>query len=261
MNSLRNKTILITKSEAECKKNLDSLRHEEAELIFCPTIKILPATNSPELDDALKMFSQFDYLVFTSSNAVEIFSDIAKKKKLNLSKVKVAAVGKSTADECESVGITVDILPDEFSAKGLIDKLSEFDLTDRKIFIPGSSLSGGELNLGLSEQGAQVYSVPVYDVVPNELNNLKNEHKKIQKKHPNVFVFTSPSSFNNFLKIMNVADPDKYFGTSTICAIGTTTESAIREKGLAVHIVPKTFSLQGVSEAIIKYFQITANIA
>jgi uroporphyrinogen-III synthase len=60
---------------------------------------------------------------------------------------------------------------------------------------------------------------------------------------------------------MSVTDSDKYFGTSTICAIGTTTENAIREKGLAVHIVPETFSLQGISEAIIKYFQITANIA
>jgi len=261
MNSLRNKTILITKSEAECKKNLDPLKNEDAELIFCPTIKILPATNSPELDDALRMFNQFDYLVLTSANAVEVFFDIATKKRLNLSKIKVATVGKSTADECESVGIRVDILPDEFSSKGLIEKFSEFDLVGKKIFIPGSSLSGGDLNLGLSELGAQVYSVPVYDVVANDLINLKNEHKKIQKKHPNVFVFTSPSSFNNFLKIMSVTDSDKYFGTSTICAIGTTTENAIREKGLAVHIVPKTFSLQGISEAIIKYFQITANIA
>ena len=261
MNSLRNKTILITKSELECKKNLDSLKHEGAELIFCPTIKILPSTNSPELDDALRMFSQFDYLVLTSANAVEVFFDITTKKRLNLSKIKVAAVGKSTADECDSVGIRVDILPEEFSSKGLIEKFSEFDLVDKKIFIPGSSLSSGELNLGLSELGAQVYSVPVYDVIPNDLNNLKNEHKKIQKKHPNVFVFTSPSSFNNFLRIMSVTDSDKYFGTSTICAIGTTTENAIREKGLVVHIVPETFSLQGISEAIIKYFQITANIA
>ncbi len=261
MNSLKNKTILITKSEAECKKNLDFLRHEDAELIFCPTIKILPATNSPELDDALKMFNQFDYLVLTSANAVEVFFDIATKKRLNLSKIKIATVGKSTADECESVGIRVDILPDEFSSKGLIEKFYDFNLVDKKIFIPGSSLSSGELNLGLSELGAQVYSVPVYDVVPNDLSNLKNEHKKIQKKHPNVFVFTSPSSFNNFLKIMSVTDSDKYFGTSTICAIGTTTENAIREKGLAVHIVPEIFSLQGISEAIIKYFQITANIA
>ena len=234
---------------------------EGAEIIYFPTIKVLPIVNSPELNDALNMFGRFDYLVFTSTNAVEVFSDIAKKKKLDLSKVKIAAVGKSTSDECENVGFPVDIIPDEFSAEGLIYKFSEIDLAHKKIFIPCSSLSRGELNLGLTELGADVISVPVYDVVENELHNLKIEHQRIQRRHPNIFVFTSPSSFGNFLKLMNVSDADKFFGKSIICAIGTTTEKAVREYGLAVHIVPKKFSLQGVAEAITKYFQITANIA
>ena len=170
-------------------------------------------------------------------------------------------IGKSTAEECESLGISVDIVPDEFSSDGLIDKFLEFDLTGKKIFIPGSSLSRHDLNSDLTDLGAEVYQVPVYDVVPNDFNNLKNVHKKIQKKHPNIFIFTSPSSFHNFIKIMNVTDSDKYFGTNTICAIGSTTESALRDKGLSVHIVPEIFSLHGVSEAIVKYFNITANIA
>lgn len=261
MNLLKNKTILITKSEPDSKNNLDLLKNEGAEIIYCPTIIIIPAINSPELDDALIMFSSFNYLIFTSSNAVKVFSDIARTKNINLSRIKVASVGKSTAEECESAGIKVEIIPDEFSARGLIDKFSEYDLAGKKILIPGSSLSSGELNMGLSEQGAEVYSVPVYDVVANDISNLKNVHKKIQKKHPNIFVFTSPSSFDGFLKIMNVAHPDKYFGTSIICSIGSTTESAIREKGISVHIVPEISSLHGVSEAIIKYYNITANMA
>ena len=114
--------------------------------------------------------------------------------------------------------------------------------------------------MGLSELGAQVFSVPIYDVVKNELSNLKTEHQKIQRKHPGIFIFTSPSSFSNFLKLMNVSDADKFFGKSVICAIGTTTEKAIDNYGLNVHIVPKTFSLSGVAEAILKYFQLTVNM-
>lgn len=261
MNTLKNKTILVTKSKSEAEKSIRQLADQGAEIIYFPTIKVLPLTNSPELNDALNMFGRFDYLVFTSTNAVEVFSDIVKKKKLDLSKLKIAAVGKSTSEECENLGFTVDIIPDEFSAEGLIYKFSEFELTNKKIFIPGSSLSRGELNIGLSELGAQVFSVPIYDVVKNDLVNLKAEHQKIQKKHPGIFIFTSPSSFGNFLKLMNVSDVEKFFGRSLLCAIGTTTENAIREKGLAVHIVPKIFSLHGVAEAIIEYFQLTTNIA
>ena len=260
MNSLKNKTILITKSKAEAEKSIRQLEEHGAEIVYFPTIKVLPLANSPELNDALDMFGRFDYLVFTSTNAVEVFSDIAKKKKLDLSKIKIAAVGKSTSEECENLGISVDILPDEFSAEGLLYKFSEFELSNKNIFIPGSSLSSGKLNMGLSELGAQVFSVPIYDVVKNELSNLKSEHQKIQRKHPSIFIFTSPSSFSNFLKLMNVSDADKFFGKSVICAIGTTTEKAIDNYGLNVHIVPKTFSLSGVSEAILKYFQITVNM-
>lgn len=258
---LKNKTILVTKSKEEALKSVSLLSDHGAALIFFPTIKVVPIFNSPELDEALKQFHTFDYLVFTSTNAVEVFVEIALRHKLNLSKIKIAAVGKSTAEECESRGLTVNILPEEFSTNGLINKFSEIDLKNKKIFIPGSSLARGELNMGLSEMGAQVFSVPVYDVVQNELSSLKDEHKQIQRKHPNVFVFTSPSSFNNFLSLMNVTDPDKFFDAHIICAIGATTENSIREKGLSVHIVPDTFSLVGIAQAIIKYFQVTSHVA
>jgi uroporphyrinogen-III synthase len=261
LNLLSHKIILVTKSRQDSERSLKLLIEEGAEIIYFPTIKVLPIVNSPELNEALNMFSRFDYLVFTSTNAVEVFSGIIRKKKLDLSRMKIAVVGKSTADECETIGIPVDILPEEFSAQGLIQKFSELDLTNKKMFIPGSSLSRGELNMGLSELGAQVFSVPVYDVAQNELSNLKIEHQRIQKKHPGIFIFTSPSSFSNFLKLMNVSDAEKFFGRSLLCAIGTTTENAIREKGLTVHVVPKIFSLHGVAEAIIDYFQLTANIA
>lgn len=261
MNLLKDKAILITKSKAEAEKSIRQLEELGAEIIYFPTIKIVPLANSPELDDALNMFGRFDYLVFTSANAVEVFSDIVKRRGLDLSNVKIAAVGSNTYEECENVGFPVDVMPDEFSTDGLLYKFAEFDLTNKKICIPGSSLSSGELNIGLSELGAQVFSVPIYDVVKNDLNNLKAEHHKIQKKHPGIFIFTSPSSFSNFLKLMNVLDTEKFFGKSVIAVIGSTTEKAIRKFGLTVHIVPNVFSLHGISEAIVKYFQTTINIA
>ena len=261
MSNLKNKTILITKSRTECGKSLDILIHEGAEIIYFPTIKILPLEHSSELNDMVNKFGKFDYLVFTSTDAVEVFSEIAKKKRLDLSKIKIAAIGKSTADECTSAGFTVDILPDEFSSKGLIKKFSELDLANKHILLPGSLLARGELNMGLSDLGAQVYSVPIYDVVENDLANLKAEHHHLQKKHPSIFIFTSPSSFNNFLKLMNISDVEKFFCKSTLCAIGTTTEEAMFDKGVLVNIVPDTFTISGVGEAIIKYFEITHNLA
>ncbi len=261
MNDLKTKTILITKSRLECRKSLDLLIERGAEIIYFPTIKILPVTNSSDLNEAITKFAKFDYLVFTSVNSVEVFSDIVKTKRLDLSKIKIAAVGKSTADECASAGFSVDMIPSEFSSKGLINKFSELDLINKNILLPGSTLARGELNMGLSQLGAQVFSVPIYDVVENDLHALKNEYHHIQKKHPNIFIFTSPSSFSNFLKLMNVTDIEKFFGKSILCAIGTTTEEAMFDHGVLVNIVPETFTIQGVAEAIVKFNDVSHNIA
>lgn len=44
-----------------------------AEVINVPTIKIVPPTSWKNCDDAIKNFSEYDYVIFTSQNAVEWF--------------------------------------------------------------------------------------------------------------------------------------------------------------------------------------------
>jgi len=258
--SLKNKTILITKSEIEAGKSVQPLIDEGARIIYFPTIKIISRTDSPDLPGILNRFKEFDYLIFTSSNAVEIFAGLAESYSLDLTKIKIAAVGQRTADECESFGIKTDILADEFSSKGLIKKFSESDIAGKKIFIPCSTLSNDDLKLGLTELGAQVVTLPVYDVVPNDFTDLTKEYEEVLEHQPDVYVFTSPSSFEGFIKLMKIKNIEDYFNNCLVCSIGTTTESAISSSGVTVHIVPKIFSLQGISEAITKYFHTTVNM-
>jgi uroporphyrinogen-III synthase len=259
--SLLDKIILVTKGKDEAEKSLDLLNHEGAEIIYFPTIKIRPIIESSAIRNFILKFDEYEYIVFTSLNAVEVFIEIANECKLILSGKKIAVVGKATADKCLEHNIIVNLIPDEFSAKGLIDKFSKINLTGKNILIPGSSLSRDELSRELEELGAVVNFVPIYDVIPNDRTQLETEIEKINLWKPNIFIFTSPSSFENFCVIMNTDKAENFWDRTIICAIGTTTEKAIREKDLVVHIVPETFSLAGVAEAIIKYFQISATIA
>ncbi|MBI1937901.1 MAG: uroporphyrinogen-III synthase [Ignavibacteriales bacterium] len=261
MNLLINKKILVTKTKKESELSLLRLVNEGAEIIYFPTIKIIPSIGTDEVKEIFSKAYDFDYLVFTSANAAEIFAQAEKLYKPDFSKTKIAVVGKSTAEKCGKLGIYVHLIPDEYSAKGLLKKFSELNIAGKKILIPCSSLSRDELSAGLSGQGALVSTLKIYNVVQNDIHDLQTEYETITTNKPDIFVFTSPSSFSNFLALMNTKNALTYFEKSLICAIGTTTESAIREAGLVVHVVPDTFSLHGVGEAIIKYFQVTANIA
>jgi uroporphyrinogen-III synthase len=261
MKTLADKIILVTKAKSDAEKSFEILQQEGAEIIYFPTIKIRPIWDSSAINEFIKEFSSYDYVILTSANAMEIFSQIATSNKLNFSRKKIAAVGKATADKCVEYNLVADLVPDEFSAKGLLNKFSHANIFGKKILIPGSSLSGDKLTKGLQELGAVVNFIPVYDADQNDKDSLADELEKINLRKPDVFVFTSPSSFINFCGINNISEPQDYFGGSTVCAIGTTTEKAIRDKSIVVNIVPETFSLVGVAEAIIKYFHITANIA
>lgn len=261
MRELLDKTILVTKAKDDTEQPLSLLTQARAKIIYFPTIKILPSIDSEGVMNAASSFDKFDYVVFTSTNAVEVFHEIIKKYNLDLSTKKVAAVGQSTEKKCKELNITVDFVPEEFSARGLIKKFSEIEIGGKHVLIPGSALSSDELSIGLTELGAAVNKVSTYDVVENSKEDLDDELEQINLHKPDIFIFTSPSSFDNFCRIISIGNPVDYFERSVICAIGSTTESAIRQKDLTVNIVPAVFSLNGVAEAIIKYFHITANIA
>ena len=260
MKSLKNKTVLVTKQKETTEKYFCQLNNEGANIIFFPTIKVIPRLESPELKNVINHFTDFDYLILTSSNAVKVFAEIIRSYSLELTNIKVATIGEKTSEECYSNGIKVDIVPEEFSSQGLINTLSKSDLNKKKIFVPCSSLSNEDLKFGLMELGAEVNLVHVYDVVPNDLSELTKEYQEIINRQPDIYVFTSPSSFNNFISLMKINDISNYFVNKIICAIGSTTEKAIESYGIDVHIVPRTYSLSGVAEAIIKYFKLTVNM-
>ncbi|MDP2036492.1 MAG: uroporphyrinogen-III synthase [Ignavibacteria bacterium] len=256
-----NKTMLVTKAKAEAEKHFESIKKEGAKLIYFPTIKVQHISDSFELTKCIEQFDKYDWIVFTSSNAVESFFAIANKRNLDLRMVKVAAVGSETAQRCKEHNLEVNLVPAEFSAAGLMKEFSKINLIDKKVFIPCSSLSRKDLNVGLAELGAKVTSVPTYEVLENDLNGLSDELTQIQNERPDIFVFTSPSSFRNYLSLLKIENAESYFSNSVICSIGKTTEAEINSHGINVNIVPELFSLRGVEGAIKKYFSVTQNIA
>lgn len=260
MNHINGKRILITKSAENCNSVFNNLISSGAEIVYFPTIKIIPTYNSLDLSDLISNSVQYDYIIFTSPNAVNVFSNLVAEYKPDLSRTKVAVIGNGTAEACRAHGIFVHLIPTEFSAKGLLNRFSEMDIKESKFLIPCSSITREELHIGLTELGADVKNLHIYDTVFTTQAELESEIKIINERKPDLFVFTSPSSFFGFKNILNIESIQNYFSDKIICAIGTTTEEAIRTLGITVNIVPNNFSLRGIAEAIINYYSTTHNM-
>lgn len=253
---LENKLILITRSYEQSPVEMKLLEDNGAEVLPFPTIKIVPVDDYTEFDNQIKKFIKFDFLIFTSANAVEKFHERIENKGfiLDFSRIKIVVLGSKTSDACYDVNLPVDIIPYDFSASGVIKELAEnYEIEGRNFFIPGSSISMDELTRGLELAGGNVTFIPIYNTVKPGEEDFRDQLTLLKKRAPDIFIFTSPSSFRNFVEITDVKK-NSYFKNSEVAAIGPTTKKEIEKDGIKVHIVPKNFTVEGIVEEIINRY-------
>src|SRR4029079_18269159 len=115
---LTGKTILVTRAASQSADLRTRLETLGARVIECPTIQIVPPKTWKPVDDAIRKLSTYDWLLFTSANAVDQFMDRTADKHCH---VPIAVVGSATADKVIERGFQPSIVPREFRAEGLLE--------------------------------------------------------------------------------------------------------------------------------------------
>lgn len=216
------------------KKKLESMGFD---VKIIPTIKIVEK-NLDILDEKFKDFS-YDYLVFTSKNAVKIFFDnlIENHDIRDIGKVKIAAIGEKTKKEIEKYNLKVDIVPRNFVGENLLDEMGKFVKKDDKIFFPHSNLSRKKIIDGLDNIGI-LDEIEIYD-------NIKEE-KLDQDFDFDEIIFTSSSCVNNFVEIYG----KETLNNKKIYSIGQITTKTIENHGLEVYKESEKQSMDSMIEKI-----------
>src|SRR5215468_10525291 len=118
---LNGKTILITRASSQSAELRDALSSLGARVIECPTIRIAPAEDWTSVDIAIENLDSYQWLLFTSANAVEHFMkrfDAVRGGKLN---APIAVVGPATAKKLAEWDLTASLSPESYRAEGLLD--------------------------------------------------------------------------------------------------------------------------------------------
>jgi uroporphyrinogen-III synthase/AcrR family transcriptional regulator len=254
---LKNKRIVVTRAVETSKDSAEIFIQLGADVITFPTLDIVPPDNWNQFDEFILGKNKINFIIFTSAHAVKMFSKRLEELnfKINYSKIIVVAVGNKTAAVCEKYGIPINIIPKNFSSEGVVYELLKFRLNKKVIFIPRSAIGREELPNNLAELGAIIKSIPVYNVAVPSQECLAPYIENLKKSNPDLFIFTSPSTFENFLQILKIADPVRYFGKSAIAAIGPTTKSAIENRNLNIDVMPEEYTIDGLANAIVNYYK------
>ena len=238
------KKILVTRARTQASKLSKALKNLGAQVVECPTIKIVaPSDNFTAIDAAIKILRGFDLIIFTSANGVEKFFERLRIYGLDARALnKIAAIGSATAEKLSSFGIIADVVPKDFIAESLADALKNF-VDGKKILLARAEEARDILPESLKNFGAEVIVAPAYKTV-SEVS------AQIDFDSIDLITFTSSSTVKNFVAAHGVAALKKI----PSAAIGSITAQTLKNFGVTPAVVAKKFTIEGLVEAIKKFY-------
>ncbi|WP_373601217.1 uroporphyrinogen-III C-methyltransferase [Paraclostridium bifermentans] len=246
------KNILVTRARTQSSKLVEKIMDLGGNPIEVPTIKIEKIENNLELEKEIENIKEYNYLILTSQNGVNIFFDKLNSMNLDiraLSNLKICAVGPATAKELKSRGIIADIVPEKFVAEAMYDELKSILKKEDKILIPRGVNARDFLVDKLSEictiKEVHTYKTVLEDENKEEIISLLNE------EIVDYITFTSSSTVSNFIDIIGKENIDKLKNVKVI-SIGPITSNTAKELGLEVYKEPTNYTINDLIDCIIK---------
>ncbi len=256
-NPLSGRTVIVTRARAQAAAFSDRLAAYGAEVLAFPTIEIVGPESWEPVDEAISDLSSYDWVVFSSVNAVEAFFGRMAERGVDsraLTGCRIAAVGPATASACEDHGITADYVPDRYVAEGLIEGFLERGVGEGTRFLLPRALKAREvLPETLRERGATVDVAVVYRTVAGKGDSAVME--RIAAGGVDAITFTSSSTVSNFARLAKEmlgedTDVAALMDGVTVASIGPVTSKTAREHGLSVAVEPKEHTVEGLADAL-----------
>jgi uroporphyrinogen III methyltransferase / synthase len=238
--ALTGKTIVITRAASQSADLRSLLEDLGARVIECPTIHLVPPKSWKPVDDAIRRLNTYQWLLFTSANAIEQFMDRMGDRR---PAIPIAVVGSATAARLEQWGLKPALVPKEFRAEGLLEAFPE-NLVGTRILFPRAEVARELLPEELRRRGANVDVVTVYRTMKAFAGNIG---EILETERVDCIIFTSPSTIPEDLHMLPT-------GTA-LAVIGPVTREAAQLLGLKPDIVPIQSTVPALAAAIREYFE------
>ena len=242
------KRILVTRARAQASEFADLLEANGAAVIQFPTIRIQPIENVD-----ISAPDKYDWVIFTSVNAVEIFYERLRKKGWDVRAFggsKICAVGPKTIETLNDIGILPDFVPTHSRGGAIAAEIG--DVNGKKILLPRAKIATADLPNGLRERGAHVDDVPLYDTVKVASENRETIEIDLLEGRIDFVTFTSSSTVTNFLEMFPAHIPTALLANVKVAVIGSTTQKTAVKCGVHVDVVAKEASIESLAEAIVE---------
>ena len=245
------KRILVTRARAQASEFAGLLEANGAVVIQFPTIQIQPLAGVD-----IPSPNAYDWVIFTSVNAVEIFYERLRengKDTRAFGRSRICAVGAKTVDALNNIGIHPDFVPSHARGSAIAAEMK--DVNGKKILLPRAKIATADLPNGLREKGAHVNDVPIYDtlkVADDDDKRRDDIEADLLNGSIDFVTFTSSSTVTNFLEMFPTHAPTTLLANVQVAVIGPTTQQTALARDVRVDVVAKEASVESLVDAIIE---------
>ncbi len=244
--------VAITRPKDRAKKACEIVKELGGVPVLAPTLDLEPV-NTESLKNLVERKDDLDWIIFTSPTTIvslnKFYPDFIKTLSC-----KLAVIGNKTGKLAEKNGMTVDLMPDDFTAEGLIEEFKKRGITDKVIGIPRTASARPVLPEELEKLGNEIILAEAYkSLFPMDEDAVKDLISKIENREIDAITFTSPLTVENFFEIVD--DKQKIAkllseNLLTVC-IGPITAKVL-EKYDIDHIYPDTYTVPDMMELLFK---------
>jgi uroporphyrinogen III methyltransferase/synthase len=254
---LKGKRVILTRAAEQSGEWVQALESSGAEVLLLPAVRIAQPETWSLLDRELMRLYEFDWILFTSKNAVRFVAERLEALSCPLgsaqaSNIRVAAVGQATAEAARQKGWRVDCVPEKQTGESLARELEE-SLAGRRVLLPRSDRADDRLAIALEKKGARVREVVAYlTLAPESIEGAVVD--RLRSGGAEWIVFASPSAFHNLAHRIGEKELAGLSSRVHFLAIGPTTAKALREAGAHVELEAAVPDAEGIAKALCEYY-------
>jgi uroporphyrinogen III methyltransferase/synthase len=251
---LAGRTILVTRPRHQSRPLVEALERQGATVVESPAISIEPPSDFSGLDGALARLATYDWIVFTSANAVEAFfgrlSEVAPEARVSTGKL--AAIGPATAESLRERGLEPDVVPERHVAEEVFRAIeARGELAGKRFLLPRADIAREALPELLRGAGAIVDAITAYRTLAND-QEMRRAASLVEVGEVAMVVFASASAVRSFFARV---DAHAFRGRVTAASIGPITSDALRALGISPEVEAEHSTTEGLVEAIVGYYR------
>ena len=240
------KRIIVTRAREQASGLVERLGELGAATVELPVIEIgEPADGGAALREAAGRVGDYDWVAFTSANAVARFfralAEVGADTRA-LGGRRVAAIGPGTAEALAAAGVRADLVPERFVAESL---LGAFPPGPGRVLLPRAAVARDALPAGLAGRGYAVDVVEAYRTVVGR----PAPEALAAAGRADAVTFTSSSTVTNYLTVAGDLPVPP-----VVACIGPITAETARAAGLTVDVVAAEHTIDGLVDALVEAF-------